>query len=81
MHDPLLVTAIWLNYPFMDSPTAAHFRRNLLRGGGPFFAMGPWDLKERVAVYKQVFPHKPLRQSCSCARAYADRYFADPLLR
>lgn len=80
LHDPFIVTAIWLNYPFMDSPTARKFRANLLRGGGPFFRMGPWNLSNRIAVYKRVFPERPIRQECSCAKDYSKMYFDDPLL-
>ncbi len=79
MHDPFIVTAVWLNYPFMDASSAKYFRKNLLRGGGPFFHMGPWDLQARTTVYKRVFPEKSLRQECSCAKGYAKRYFNDPL--
>jgi hypothetical protein len=79
LHDPLIVTALWLNYPFMDASSAKHFRKNLLRGGGPFFHTGPWDLQARTTVYKRVFPENPLRQECSCAKGYAKMYFDDPL--
>ncbi len=81
LHDPLIVTAIWLNYPLMDSPTAREFRRTLLRGGGPFFVMGPWRIDKRIAVYKRVFPGRPIRQSCSCAKEYGEVYANDPRIQ
>ncbi len=66
MHDPFIVIAVWLNYPFMDPSTAKEFREHLfIPGNGPFLNMGPWDPQNRITVYKRVFPDRPIRQKCS----------------
>ena len=37
------------------------------------------ELKERIALYRKVFPSRPIKMKCSCARAYRSNYFEDPL--
>jgi hypothetical protein len=81
LHDPLIVTAMWINYPFMDTPRATVFRKNLLRGGGPFLHTSPWQIEERIAAYKRVFPARPIREECSCAKRHSSFYLNDTRLQ
>lgn len=81
LHDPLIVTAMWLNYPFMDSPSARAFRKNLLRYGWPFLSTGPWQIEDRIAAYKRVFPTRPIREDCSCGTRHRRSYLDDARLR
>lgn len=37
-------------------------------------------LEQRVELYKQLYPNKPIKMTCSCASVYSENYFNDPLL-
>lgn len=74
LHDPAVVVAVWLTAPF---------RADLdWRGMAPFGARQRTTFfDERIAAYKTVFPERPLRQKCSCARGYRKFYMKDPRLQ
>jgi hypothetical protein len=76
LHDPLLVSAAWLNYAFMDTPSARSFRSSFFHGGqgSPFNSMSPLNLRGRIAAYHAVFPGKPLKEDCACAQQYSEQY-------
>ena len=83
LHDPLLVVATWLNFSFMQNASAETFRKTIFRGTrwGPFVYTGPWQLHNRIAAYKLVFPGRPIREDCSCAEDYSDQYMNDLLFK
>ena len=83
LHDPLIVVAAWLNFSFIGNPSAKTFRKTLVLGypASPFIAMGPWQLKNRIAAYQLVFPGKPIQEACSCAEGYSSYYLNDPLFK
>ena len=80
LHDPLLVVATWLNFSFMDNPSAKTFRKTLFRGspGSPFVTMTPLYLQNRITAYQLVFPGKPVKEDCSCAKSYSNEYLTSP---
>ena len=71
LHDPSIVAAAWLNVPFQPDP-----QRELYHYGSictiPIFFGG-----DRITVYKSVFPHKAIWQTCSCAIQHSDEYLRD----
>lgn len=72
LHDPSIVVAVWLTAPF---------RADLDNRG---FASGPSQRTRaigRIAAYKAVFPDRPVRMTCSCAKGYRKMYLNDPMLR
>lgn len=74
LHDPSIVVAIWLTAPFRSDLD--------WRGKAPFGARQRTTFfNERIAAYKTVFPERPLRQKCSCARGYRKFYMEDPRLQ
>lgn len=72
LHDPAIVVAVWLTAPF--------------RADMDYRGHTPWgypycSLDDRIAAYKAVFPGRPVRMDCSCAKGYSKFYFKDPRLR
>lgn len=74
LHDPSIVVAVWLTAPFRSDLD--------WRGMAPFGARQRTTLfDERIAAYRVVFPERPLRQKCSCAKGYRKFYMNDPRLQ
>ncbi|MBK9074729.1 MAG: hypothetical protein IPL77_07040 [Flavobacteriales bacterium] len=72
LHDPSIVVAIWLTAPF--------------RADMDYRGHTPWGYQHhsvigRIEAYKAVFPDRPVRMECSCAKGYSKFYFNDPRLR
>lgn len=72
LHDPSIVVAVWLTAPF--------------RADMDYRGHTPWGYQQhsvigRIAAYKAVFPGRPVRMDCSCAKGYSKFYFNDPRLR
>ncbi len=72
LHDPSIVVAIWLTAPFRADLDYKGFAPRGYRQN---------YLVDRIAVYKAVFPGRPVRMDCSCAKGYSKFYFNDPRLR
>lgn len=72
LHDPSIVVAIWLTVPFRSDLD--------WKGKTPVGPHGETLFNARIAAYKAVFPERPLRQKCSCARGYRKFYMKDPRL-
>ena len=83
IHDPFIVVAAWLNSPFINTEAAKGFAWTFVNmSAAPFKDhMSKDDLEGRVAAYRIVFPQKPVRQTCSCAKEYGKIYLNDPLWR
>jgi len=83
LHDPFIVVASWLNFSFMQNASAEAFRKSLFIGyrASPFVSMGTTYLEKRVAAYKLVFPGKPLKEECSCAKRYSEVYLNHRLFK
>lgn len=57
----------------------------------PMLIMGLWlngmndplkmELKERLELYKKLFPNEPYKMNCSCAMEESKRYHNDPLFK
>jgi hypothetical protein len=74
LHDPSIVTAVWLTAPFRADLDWRGMKPLGARHGTTFF-------DERIAAYKDLFPERPLRMECSCAKGYRKFYMKDPRLR
>lgn len=72
LHDPSIVVAIWLTAPFRSDLDYKGFAPRGYRQN---------SIVDRIAVYKAVFPGRPVRMECSCAKGYSKFYFRDPRLR
>lgn len=74
LHDPSIVVAIWITAPFRSDMDWYGMR--ILPSG-----QRTTDFDARLATYKAVFPGRPVRMDCSCAKGYSKFYFNDPRLR
>jgi uncharacterized membrane protein SirB2 len=72
LHDPSIVVAVWLTAPF---------RADMDHRGHTPWGYQQSSIVDRIAVYKAVFPGRPVRMDCSCAKGYSKFYFKDPRLR
>ncbi len=74
LHDPSIVVAVWLTAPFRADLDWRGMTRLGSRHGTTLF-------DERIAAYKTLFPDRPIRMDCSCAKSYRKFYMNDPRLR
>jgi hypothetical protein len=74
LHDPSIVIAVWLTSPFRSD---MDWRGMMVLGPRRRTTL----IDERIAVYRMLFPGRPIRMPCSCAKAYRKSYLNDPRLR
>lgn len=48
---------------------------------GYSYPFPPFATRRRVVLYRSLFPDRPVRLDCGCARQYEEWYLSDPVLR
>ncbi|MFZ1681891.1 MAG: hypothetical protein WAT70_12805, partial [Rhizobiaceae bacterium] len=85
LHDPALVSALWLNVLIEPALRSAGLEDSCEGEQWPGFVFTDvrqrYSLERAIIIYQHVFPDHPLRENCSCAKEESATYLNDPLWR
>lgn len=85
LHDPALVSALWLNVIVEPILHLAGYEDPCQGASWQGFEFTDerqrYNLEKAIIVYRRVFPDRPIREDCSCAVEESVTYLNDPLWR